>query len=198
MHIGPIPHVQYVSSPLVSRRFPNVEPTVKKLKYLSSPGKYIGICGSSDDLNMYNISFKSIINHVINIRRWKKKTPIEYNYGFLCGMMDSYCCLFILTQSLHVGDDRSAVVTYVSSCCHLYNLRNGAMSPARLQHLPLTCYYCTFWLSLCSFPAGTRRWINVGLTLVQRRRWWTNVKPTLIQRLVFVGNCVGRWPPYSM
>ena len=33
-----------------------------------------------------------------------------------------------------------------------------------------------------SLPADTRRWINVGLTLDQRRRRWTNVKPTLIQR----------------
>ena len=33
-------------------------------------------------------------------------------------------------------------------------------------------------------PADTRRWINVGLTLVHRLRRWTNVKPTLIQHLV--------------
>ena len=31
---------------------------------------------------------------------------------------------------------------------------------------------------------NTRRWISVGLPLVQRRRRWTNVKPTLIRRLV--------------
>ena len=36
-------------------------------------------------------------------------------------------------------------------------------------------------------PTDTRRWINAGLTLVQRRRRWTNVKPTLIQRLVSAG-----------
>ena len=36
-------------------------------------------------------------------------------------------------------------------------------------------------------PEDTRRWINVGLTLVQRRRRWTNVKPTLIQSLVSTG-----------
>ena len=36
-------------------------------------------------------------------------------------------------------------------------------------------------------PADTRRWINVGLTLVQRRGRWTNVKPTLIQRIVSAG-----------
>ena len=36
-------------------------------------------------------------------------------------------------------------------------------------------------------PAGTRRWINVGLTLVRSGRRWTNVKPTLIQRLVSAG-----------
>ena len=32
-------------------------------------------------------------------------------------------------------------------------------------------------------PAHTRRWINVGLTLVHRLRRWTSAKPTLIQRL---------------
>ena len=42
-------------------------------------------------------------------------------------------------------------------------------------------------LFLLSHAAGTRRWINVGLTLVHSRRRWTNVKPTLIQRLVSVG-----------
>ena len=36
-------------------------------------------------------------------------------------------------------------------------------------------------------PADTRRWINVGLTLVHRLRSWTNVKPALIQRLVSAG-----------
>ena len=36
-------------------------------------------------------------------------------------------------------------------------------------------------------PPDTRCWINVDLTLVQRRRRWTNVKPTLIQRLVSAG-----------
>ena len=36
-------------------------------------------------------------------------------------------------------------------------------------------------------PADTRRWINVGLTLVQRRRRWTDVKPTLVQRRVSAG-----------
>ena len=37
------------------------------------------------------------------------------------------------------------------------------------------------------WTADTRRWIIVGLTLVQRRRRWTNVKPTLIKRLVSAG-----------
>ena len=37
------------------------------------------------------------------------------------------------------------------------------------------------------YSEDRRRWINVGLTLVQRRRRWTNVKPTLIQRLVSAG-----------
>ena len=33
--------------------------------------------------------------------------------------------------------------------------------------------------------ANTRRWINGGLSLGQRRRLWANIKPPLIQRLVF-------------
>ena len=37
-------------------------------------------------------------------------------------------------------------------------------------------------------PTDTRRWINVGLTLVQRRRRWTNGKSTLIQRFVSAGS----------
>ena len=37
------------------------------------------------------------------------------------------------------------------------------------------------------YPADTIHWINVGLTLVQRRRRWTSVNPTLIQRLVSAG-----------
>ena len=45
--------------------------------------------------------------------------------------------------------------------------------------------------SLQPFPADTIRWINVGLSLVQRRRQWTRVQPTLIQRLVSVG--LQRW-----
>ena len=36
-------------------------------------------------------------------------------------------------------------------------------------------------------PEDTRRWINVGLPLVQRRRRWTNGKSKLIQRLVSAG-----------
>ena len=37
------------------------------------------------------------------------------------------------------------------------------------------------------YTANRWRWINVGLTLVQRRRRWTSVKPTLSQRLVSAG-----------
>ena len=37
---------------------------------------------------------------------------------------------------------------------------------------------------VAAYPAGTRRWINVGLTLVNRLRRWTNVEPTLIPRIV--------------
>ena len=36
-------------------------------------------------------------------------------------------------------------------------------------------------------PTNTRRWPNVGLMLVQRRRRWANMKPTLGRRHVFAG-----------
>ena len=39
-------------------------------------------------------------------------------------------------------------------------------------------------------PADIRRWINAGLTLVQRLRRWISVKLTLIQRLVSAGKWV--------
>ena len=38
-----------------------------------------------------------------------------------------------------------------------------------------------------NFPAGTRRWTNVGLLLGQRRRRWANIKPTLVQGPVPAG-----------
>ena len=57
------------------------------------------------------------------------------------------------------------------------------------------CYLCNgtseWWgnntFLATGFPAETRRWINVGLTLVHRLRRWTKVKPTLIQCLVSAG-----------
>ena len=59
---------------------------------------------------------------------------------------------------------------------NMFNMVNMVKGVEKAKPLkPLTYMY---------FPANTRRWINVGLTLVQRRRRWTNVKPTLIQRLV--------------
>ena len=51
----------------------------------------------------------------------------------------------------------------------------------------------TFSRPPTAFPADTRRWINVGLTLVHRLRRWTNVKPTLFQRLVFTGLLPDMW-----
>ena len=33
-----------------------------------------------------------------------------------------------------------------------------------------------------------RRWLNVGLLLLQRRRRWANSKPTLGQRIMFAGS----------
>ena len=49
------------------------------------------------------------------------------------------------------------------------------------------------YLSEPPLSADTRGWINVGLTLAQRRRRWTNVDPTMLQRLVYAGLSV---PPY--
>ena len=52
-----------------------------------------------------------------------------------------------------------------------------------LKHI--LSYYRIIHMEL--IPADTRRYINAGLTLIQRRRRWTNVKPTLIQRLLSAG-----------
>ena len=41
--------------------------------------------------------------------------------------------------------------------------------------------------SQSSTPATTRRRTNVGLMLVQRRRWLANIKPALVQILVISG-----------
>ena len=50
-----------------------------------------------------------------------------------------------------------------------------------------------------SLPVDTRRWINVGLTFVQRRRRWTNGKSKLIQRLLSAVLCQSQTNdgPYS-
>ena len=71
--------------------------------------------------------------------------------------------------------------------------------------LLLSCYSCVYHcISLCygihvenvvlcsryihmPVPAHTRRWINVGLTLVHRLRRWPNIKTTLIKRIVSAG-----------
>ena len=46
---------------------------------------------------------------------------------------------------------------------------------------------CQIILKRNAHPAITRRWFNVGLMLVQRRRLWDNITPELVQRLVFAG-----------
>ena len=51
--------------------------------------------------------------------------------------------------------------------------RLGPASRASTQH--------QIWIWTLRGPSRTRLWINVGSTLVQRRRRWTNVKPTLIR-----------------
>ena len=38
-----------------------------------------------------------------------------------------------------------------------------------------------------SYTENTRRWLNDGLMLGQRRRRWANIDPALSQRLVFAG-----------
>ena len=37
-----------------------------------------------------------------------------------------------------------------------------------------------------NFPSNTRLWINVGLTLGQRRRLWAYIKPVLTERVVLI------------
>ena len=59
--------------------------------------------------------------------------------------------------------------TYSLGSCHTWGVCAMAAAPS------------------AAIPADTRRWITVGLALVQRRRRWTNVKPAVIQRLVSAG-----------
>ena len=49
------------------------------------------------------------------------------------------------------------------------------------------CITASMLIDEVFFPADTRRWFIVILTLVHRLRRWTNGKPTLIQLLVSAG-----------
>ena len=72
-------------------------------------------------------------------------------------------------------------------------------STTSAQHSPTTVWTSRVYWDLVladrqmTHPVDTWRWINVGLTLVQRRRRWTNVKPTSIQRLVSAGALSYLW-----
>ena len=78
--------------------------------------------------------------------------------------MSSYCCCCLVLDK-PLSNRPSCILTVTEVICTL--------SPV--------------WSWPLLFPAGTRRRISVGLTLVHRLRRWTNVKPTLIRRLVSAG-----------
>ena len=52
--------------------------------------------------------------------------------------------------------------------------------------LTLTQHWTTVY-KVSAYPANTKRWPNVGLTLAHRLRRWPNISPTLGQGLVFAG-----------
>ena len=78
-------------------------------------------------------------------------------------------------------------------CLCLDNLRLPGVNYFKIDWNPLFFQSVAHSLLLTAAmyrPADTRRWINVSLTLVQRRTRWTNVKPTLFQSLVSAGRIV--------
>ena len=52
---------------------------------------------------------------------------------------------------------------------------------------PAVKQHCASIIMVTGCPVDKIRWINVGLTLVKRRRRWSNVNSTLNQRLVSTG-----------
>ena len=73
---------------------------------------------------------------------------------------------------------------WVKVSCLLCTRMRGTRDNTILWYRPIEIHH----RASTNFPADTRRWINAGLTLVQRRRRWINIKTTLIQRLVSAGS----------
>ena len=74
---------------------------------------------------------------------------------------------------------RSVGARYTLRQSRLFNIVHVAF----LSIVFSTGLFSRIHIYIIYIPADTKRWINVGLASVQRRRW-TNVKPTLIQRIV--------------
>ena len=84
----------------------------------------------------------------------------------------------------------SSLHTCITKCTIFCSASGQDAATSYCRHCSVVASWITVKSKLSYIPADTRRWINVGLTLVQRRRRWTNVEPTLIQRIVSAG--IGR------
>ena len=84
---------------------------------------------------------------------------------------------------------KMSIVTLVQ---RLFNVGPACLALTILEDVTFEYLYSKSFLIrffVVYYPVDTRRWINVGLTLVHRLRRWINVKPTWIQRLVLL-NCL--------
>ena len=92
----------------------------------------------------------------------------------MCCAGHAYSC----TESVRLNYDQQLASLYTNLYQGFLLKQNNRPGPSVDNNTPVTLVY----------PAATRGLINVGLTLVQRRRRWANVKPTWIQRHVSAGN----------
>ena len=114
----------------------------------------------------------------------------------LISSMGAYC-LFRNTNTPLTFSQHTPLLTFT---CPLSFDRWLSVFPPLIFHVVYGIQFVTGCVSIRIFgihtthiPADTRRWINVVLTLVHRRRRWSSVKTTLIQRLVSAGVCVSRY-----
>ena len=105
---------------------------------------------------------------------------------------------FLYTKKRYCRDKHKAEHIACKHYCWRHSWLGKKTCKKRLARISITPALWRFWRSDClvhsplclhtSFtlcPADTRRWTNVGLMLVQRRRRWASLKPALVQCLVF-------------
>ena len=137
------------------------------------------------------ISFRFLLHPANSIRNY---TPYSINEpdSILKGNLYLYWYLYSLLYLVFKSRaDRqhtnNCIIKYKDNLSLLSSLTSFSKFVKIAQVSRLKKVQCT----TTHIPVDTRRWINVGLTLVQRRRRWTNVKPALIQSLLG-SRCVSR------